>query len=283
MRLLNYFFIALLLLHTVDVYAKNKIFTVVIDPGHGGKDTGAVAKNGLREKDVVLSIARKLAKQLTKPHKIRVIMTRNSDVYLPLRTRMNIARKYNADLFIAVHADAYFNNEAKGMSVYALSQHGATNEATRWLVQQEKYSELGNIDFDNLHDKSRMLRSVLIDLAQTATIRDSIQIGNRVLASLNKVSHLHYQQVTQAPFCVLKSPDIPSILIETGYLSNAYEAGQLASVKYQDKIAAAISSGVQGYLTSSYHRVARVVQFSLHFLARANHAQPNSKTQSFIG
>lgn len=283
MRLLKYLFMALLMLHTLDVFAKNKLFTVVIDPGHGGKDTGAIGKNGVREKDVVLSISRKLAKKLTQPHKVRVMMTRNRDMYLPLRTRMNIARKYNADLFIAVHADAYFNNEAKGMSVYALSQHGATNEATRWLVQQEKYSELGNIDFDNLHDKSRMLRSVLIDLAQTATIRDSIQIGNRILASLNKVSHLHYQQVTMAPFCVLKSPDIPSILIETGYLSNAYEASQLSNVKYQDKVAAAIASGVHGYLSSSYHRVARVVQFSLHFLARANHAQPNSKTQSFIG
>lgn len=283
MRLLRYFFIAFLLLHTATVSAKNKIFTVVIDPGHGGKDTGAIGKNGLREKDVVLSISRKLARQLTQPHRIRVIMTRNRDVYLPLRTRMNIARKYNADLFIAVHADAYFNNDAKGMSVYVLSQHGATNEATRWLVQQEKYSELDNIDFDSLHDKSRMLRSVLIDLAQTATIRDSIQIGNRVLSSLNKVSHLHYKEVTQAPFCVLKSPDIPSILIETGFLSNPVEASQLANVVYQDKVARAISSGVQGYLSSSYHRFARVVQFSLHLMARAKHAQSNSKTKSSTG
>lgn len=191
-----------------------------------------------------------------------MVLTRSRDVYLPLRTRLGIARKYNADLFIAVHADAYFNRQAKGASVYALSQHGATSEAARWLVQQERYSELDRIDFDNLPDKSRMLRSVLIDLAQTATIRDSVMLGNRLLSALDDISALHYRHVTQAPFVVLKSPDIPSVLIETGFISNPAESARLKDPSYQDKLAAAIGRGVQTYLNTSYRLTAHVLQFS---------------------
>ncbi len=227
---------------------KSRVFTVVIDAGHGGKDTGAVSKNGVREKDVVLSIAKKMATKLEKIPGVRVLMTRKGDYYVPLRARLNIARKDPADLFIAVHADAYFTNNAIGASVYALSEHGATNEASRWLARQEHYSELDGIDFDRLPDRSRMVRSVLIDLSQTATIRDSMRLGNKVLGAMERVTPLHYRQVEQAPFMVLKSPDIPSILVETGFISNAHEAQKLADPAYQDQLAEAVCRGVRSYM-----------------------------------
>lgn len=224
------------------------VLTVVIDAGHGGKDSGAVGKNGVREKDVVLSIAKKLAIKLESIPGVRVLMTRKGDYYVPLRERLNLARRDTADLFIAVHADAYLNNDAIGASVYALSQHGATSEATRWLARQENYSEIGGIEFDHLTDQSRMVRSVLIDLSQTATIRDSLRLGSKVLGALHPVTPLHYRHVEQAPFVVLKSPDIPSILIETGFISNPREAQQLADPGYQNKLAQAVSDGVKNYI-----------------------------------
>ncbi len=224
------------------------VFTVVIDAGHGGKDTGAISKNGTREKDVVLAISKKLAAKLGKNPGVRVVLTRHGDYYIPLRGRLGIARHSSADLFIAVHADAYFNNVARGASVYALSSHGATNEASRWLAQQERYAEIDGIDFDSLPDQSKMVRSVLIDLSQTATIRDSLHLGNKVLDSLDRISKLHYRHVEQAPFVVLKSPDIPSILVETGFVSNPYEAAELASPSYQDKLADALARGVTTYI-----------------------------------
>lgn len=232
---------------------KKQIFTIVIDAGHGGKDAGAVGKSGLREKDVVLSIAKKVAEKLGKNKNIRVVMTRSGDYYVPLRARLNAARRGDADLFIAVHADAYFNNKASGASVYALSQHGATSEASRWLMQQEKYSELDGIKLDHLADRSRMVRSVLIDLAQTATIRDSLHLGNKVLDALDRISALHHTQVEQAPFVVLKSPDIPSILIETGFITNPVEEARLVDPRYQDKLASAITQGVQSYIRKYAH------------------------------
>jgi N-acetylmuramoyl-L-alanine amidase len=227
---------------------KAHIFTVVIDAGHGGKDSGAVGKNSIREKDVVLSIAIKMAAKLEKMQGVRVVMTRKGDYFVPLRTRLNIARKASADLFIAVHADAYFNNDAIGASVYALSQHGATNEASRWLAKQANYSEIDGIDLDHLSDHSRMVRSVLIDLSQTATIRDSLRLGNKVLDAVERVTPLHYRKVEQAPFVVLKSPDIPSILIETGFISNPHEAEQLSNSAYQNTLADALCSGVKTYI-----------------------------------
>jgi N-acetylmuramoyl-L-alanine amidase len=262
MRLIISFLVILCCICTVDACAKQSTYTIVIDPGHGGKDTGAIGKHGAREKDVVLQIAKKMAVKLKKIPGVTVILTRARDVYLPLRTRLHIARKYNADLFIAVHADAYFNHRAQGASVYALSQRGATSEAARWLVKQEKYAELDGIAFDDLPDQSRMLRSVLIDLAQTATIRDSVMLGNRLLSALDDISALHHRHVTQAPFVVLKSPDIPSVLIETGFISNPVEALRLKDPAYQDKLAAAISRGVQTYLNTSYRLTAHMLQFS---------------------
>ena len=228
--------------------AKSHLFTIVIDAGHGGKDPGAIGRSGLREKDVVLNIAKKIAERLEKNQGIRIVMTRSGDYYVPLRARLNTARRDDADLFIAVHADAYFNNKATGASVYALSQHGATSEASRWLMQQENHSEIDGIKFDNLSDRSRMVRSVLIDLSQTATIRDSLRLGNKVLDALDRISLLHHNQVEQAPFVVLKSPDIPSILIETGFITNPDEELRLFNPRYQDKLADAIAHGVQAYI-----------------------------------
>lgn len=231
---------------------KNPMFIVAIDAGHGGKDTGAIGQGGEREKNVVLAIAKKLAIDINRQPGMRAILTRNGDYYIPLRGRLNAARKAKADLFIAIHADGFFDDRAKGASVYAISQHGATSEAARWLAQKENYSELGNVSLNNLQDHSPVLRSVLIDMAQTATTQDSLNVGKEVLAQLDDISTLHYKRVEQAPFMVLKSPDIPSILIETGFISNPSEASKLMNAKYQEQLASAIKTGIQQYIRKSY-------------------------------
>lgn len=225
-----------------------KVITIVLDPGHGGKDTGAIGVNGIKEKTVVLAIAKKLAQQIKKQKNIRVVLTRSGDYFIPLRERLRIARKNNADLFIAIHADAHFDKEAEGVSVYALSERGATSEAARWLAQRENHSELDEVELDELQDDSKQLRAVLIDLAQTATIRDSVNLGAQVLSALDDISSLHYREVEQAPFVVLKSPDIPSILVETGFITNFKEEARLKSPAYQQKIANALWQGIDKYI-----------------------------------
>lgn len=222
-------------------------FTIVIDAGHGGVDTGARGAKGVTEKNIVLRIAKQLANKLNQEKNIRAVLTRDGDYFLPLRKRLAIARKYNADLFIAIHADAYFNASARGASVYALSQHGATSEAAHWLARQENYAELGQVALNDLQDKSPMLRSVLIDLAQTATIRDSLRLGSKMLAALNPITTLHYPRVEQAPFMVLKSPDIPSVLVETGFISNPEDAEKLLNLNYQQKLVKALALGILHY------------------------------------
>jgi N-acetylmuramoyl-L-alanine amidase len=226
-------------------------FTIVIDAGHGGFDSGAKGKGGRQEKHVVLSIAKKLAQAINREPNIRAVLTRDGDYFVPLRKRLNLARKGNADLFIAVHADAYFDRNARGASVYALSPHGASNEAARWLSKRDNYSELGEIELNKLQERSLALRALLIDLAQTETIKDSIRLGNAVLNALNQVSTLHTKQVGVAPFVVLKSPDIPSILIETGFMTHPEEAKRLADPKFQQKMALALWSGIKKYLNNS--------------------------------
>ena len=228
---------------------KRRPFIIIIDPGHGGKDVGAIGKNGTFEKNIVLFIARKLAREINLQPHFRAILTRQGDYYIPLRERLRLARSGRADLFIAIHADAYFNNRALGASVYALSQRGATTEAARWLAQQEKYPELDQVAFDQLKDHSHVLRSVLIDLAQTATIRDSLRLGNALLDQLDQVGSLHYSHVEQAPFVVLKSPDIPSVLIETGFITNPYEEKRLRTLVYQQQLALAIWRGIYSYVS----------------------------------
>lgn len=225
-----------------------KKFTIVIDPGHGGKDSGAIGRAGTKEKDVVLSIAKRLRKKLQSIPCVRVVLTRTKDVYVSLRGRLNTARKYDADLFVSVHADGFYNRKIRGASVYALSPRGATSEAARWLAQQENHSELSGISFSELSDNSKMLRSVLIDMAQTATIRDSLKLGNKMLNSLDAISKLHIKNVGQARFVVLKSPDIPSVLVETGFITNPYEERKLKSAQYQEKLATAMYKSVKWYV-----------------------------------
>lgn len=230
------------------VKSKPHIFTVVIDPGHGGKDYGALGENGSAEKHVVLAIAKKLAKKINQTANMRAILTRNGDYFIPLRERMKLAHKGNADLFVAIHADAFFNTKAHGASVYTLSEHGASSEASRWLAQRANYTELGGVELNALKDRSPMVRSVLIDLAQTATTRDSVLLGNKMLNALDKITPLHKLAVEQAPFMVLKSPDIPSVLVETGFISNPIEEKKLSDPNYQNAIAQALTHGINRYV-----------------------------------
>jgi N-acetylmuramoyl-L-alanine amidase len=227
---------------------KTAKFIVVIDAGHGGKDSGALGKRGSKEKNIVLSISKKLAAKINEQPRLCAVLTRNGDYFVPLRKRLQLARKGKADLFVAVHADAYFDNDATGVSVYALSQRGASNEAARWLAQQDNYSELGGVELNTLSDRDPVLRSVLVDLAQASTIQDSIRLGNHVLEALDDISSLHYKQVERAPFVVLKSPDIPSILVETGFITNPREEKRLLNPDYQDQVAQALMIGIKQYV-----------------------------------
>ncbi len=218
--------------------------TVLIDPGHGGKDPGAIGAHGIREKDVVLGISKELYKLIQKEPGMQAVMTRKGDYYISLRRRLRAARKDNADIFVAIHADAFKNARSSGSSVYALSLKGATSEAARWLAAKENYSELGGV---NLDGKGDVLRSVLIDLSQTATIGAGLQLGSDILSQLSHVAHLHHASVEQAAFVVLKSPDIPSVLVEAGFLSNPREASKLHSKAYQKKVAQAVMRGIREY------------------------------------
>ncbi len=217
---------------------------VVIDAGHGGKDPGASGPRGSKEKNVVLAISEDLYRDINATAGMRAVMTRNGDYYLTLRQRLQKARAANADIFIAVHADAYQNAQSRGASVYALSLKGASSEAARWLAAKENYSELGGVD---LSDKNDMLRSVLIDLSQTATISASLKLGDDILAQMGLFTSLHHVGVEQARFVVLKSPDIPSVLVETGFLSNSNEELKLRDAQYQQKVARALLKGVIAY------------------------------------
>lgn len=218
---------------------------IVIDPGHGGKDPGATGPRGIHEKNVVLAISKDLQADLNRTPGIHAYLTRKSDYYISLRERLRIARKDKADLFVAIHADAYRKRDARGASVYALSERGATSEAARWLAERENYSELGGVkDFS---DKSYMLRSVLLDLSQTVTITQSLRVGQLLLNKLKKMTLLHHDKVEQARFVVLKSPDIPSLLVESGFITNPYEERHLRSSKYQRQMARALAQGIISY------------------------------------
>jgi N-acetylmuramoyl-L-alanine amidase len=220
---------------------------VVLDPGHGGKDPGAMGQGRQAEKDITFAIANKLKYLINRQAGMRAVLTREGDYYVGLRERLQIARKHNADIFISIHADAFINKESNGASVFALSQRGATSEAARWLAEKENYSELGGVNLRNLDDQSGLVRTVLIDLSQTATIAASLQMGQNVLTQLNHLTHLHNHRVEQARFMVLKSPDIPSVLIETGFISNPREAANLKNVNYQTRLSQSIFQGLKQY------------------------------------
>lgn len=217
---------------------------VVIDPGHGGKDPGATGIGGHHEKDIVLSLGKILSAELNERAGYRAKLTRDADIFIPLRQRLSIAHRYHADLFIALHADTYKNGLAHGASVFALSEKGATSEMARSLADQDNHSEyFGHM----LIPKDRLIRSVLIDLAQTHSIGVSLLVGQSILHRLMPLTGLHEAKVEQAAFVVLKSPDIPSLLIEVGYLSNSAQEKQLLDPRYQHQIASAIVAGVVDY------------------------------------
>lgn len=217
---------------------------IVIDPGHGGKDSGAKGVNGTYEKNIVLAISKKLQQLIQQEPGMRAVLTRKGDYFISLRERLRIARKDKADLFIAIHADAFTNPNSSGASVFALSATGASSEAARWLAEKENYSELGGIP---LTDKSDLLRSVLIDLSQTGIISLSLQLGHYLLKDMGKIARLHHGSVEQARFVVLKSLDIPSVLVETGFISNAQEEQRLSDPIYQAQLAEALFKGIRNY------------------------------------
>lgn len=222
---------------------------VVVDPGHGGKDPGATGYHGTHEKNVVLAISRDIQRDINETPGFKAYLTRTGDYFVTLRGRLNIARQDKADMFVAIHADAYRDDSAQGVSVFALSERGATGEAARWLASRENQSELmGGVSLD---DKSDMLRSVLINLSQTATVQSSLQIGQDLTQNIGYFAQLHHgHRVEQAAFVVLKSPDIPSLLIETGFISNIYEEARLNNPAYQNRLAQAISQGICEYFKS---------------------------------
>jgi N-acetylmuramoyl-L-alanine amidase len=221
---------------------------VAIDAGHGGEDPGALGPRGAREKDVVLGIAKELQRQVNATKGYRAELTRTGDYFIPLRKRTEIARKKGADLFVSIHADAAPSSSAFGASVFALSDRGATSETARWLADSENRSDLiggaGNVSLD---DKDPMLAGVLLDLSMTASLSSSLNVGQKVLGNLGSVTSLHKRRVEQAGFMVLKSPDIPSILVETGFISNPNESVKLASSSHQQSLARSISSGIRQF------------------------------------
>jgi N-acetylmuramoyl-L-alanine amidase len=218
---------------------------IAIDAGHGGDDPGARGPRGTWEKDVVLQVAKVLAGQIDAEPGMRAVLTREGDYFLPLRKRMELARKHRADLFISVHADAFRDSRVRGSSVYVLSERGASSEHARWLAERENASDLiGGVNLDTRDD---VLKSVLLDLSQTASLEASIDVAERVLQGLKRVGAVHKRRVESASFAVLKSPDIPSILVETAYISNPEEESRLRSTSHQRVLAEAIVDGLRAY------------------------------------
>lgn len=220
---------------------------IAIDAGHGGEDPGARGYSGIYEKDIVLAIARRLQAMVDREPGMKSVMTRDGDYYLSLRKRTLKARDSRADLFVSIHADAFRDRSVRGSSLYVLSQNGATNEAARWLAEKENASDLiGGVSLD---DKDNLLASVLLDLSQTATLQASFEAGDAVLRNMRPVSTLHKHQVQQAGFVVLKSPDIPSILVETAFISNPQDEKKLRSPEHQEQVAGAIFGGIKDYFS----------------------------------
>jgi len=222
---------------------------VVIDPGHGGEDPGAIGQRGTCEKNVVLAIARKLKSRIDAEPGMRATLTRDDDYYVPLGTRVRKAQAVQADLFVSIHADAFRERSARGSSVFALSEHGATSAAAKWLAQKENAADL--IGGVNMDARDPVLARTLIDLSQTAQISDSLKVGRHVLDGIGTVNPLHRGAVEQAGFAVLKAPDIPSILVETAFISNPDEEQKLRSDRYQAQFAQSIHDGIKRYFASN--------------------------------
>ncbi|NML14683.1 N-acetylmuramoyl-L-alanine amidase [Azohydromonas caseinilytica] len=227
----------------------DRLIVVALDPGHGGEDPGAVGPSGLKEKDVVLSVARQLRDRLNAIPGMRAMLTRDDDFFVPLHERVNKARRVQADLFVSIHADAFFTPEARGASVFALSDKGASSAAARWMAQKENASDL--IGGTNLKNGDAHVMRALLDMSTTAQIKDSLKLGDEVLGQIGKVGRLHKRQVEQAGFAVLKAPDIPSILVETAFISNPEEERKLASADYQAELVQAVSTGIRRYFAKN--------------------------------
>jgi len=227
---------------------KKQKITIAIDAGHGGEDPGALGKKGTKEKDINLRISKKLKKLIDKHKDMKAILIRDKDYYVPLKGRVSKARKYKADIFVSIHADAFNKRSVSGSSVFALSERGASSAFAKFLANKENEADLiGGVSID---DKEPVLARTLLDLSQSATINDSLRLGNFVLQEIKKVNNLHKKRVEQAGFAVLKAPDIPSILVETAFLSNPQEEKNLNSNKFQDKLANAIFKGIEAYIKS---------------------------------
>ncbi len=226
-----------------------RIITVAIDPGHGGEDPGAMSKRGTYEKNITLAIARKLKAKIDAEPNMRAALTRNGDYFLSLPMRLEKARKLNADLFVSIHADAFVKPHARGSSVFTLSERGATSAAARWLAKKENDADL--IGGVNLDTKDPYLNKTLLDLSLSQTREDSHTLAREVLSEIGEINHLHKNNVEQAGFAVLKSPDIPSILVETAFISNPDEEKKLRNKVYQDKMAKAMLDGIKRYFSKN--------------------------------
>lgn len=225
-----------------------KKIIIAIDPGHGGEDPGAIGKRGTKEKDINMRISKKLKNLIDKQKNMKAVLIRDKDYYVPLKGRVSKARKYKADIFVSIHADAFNKRSVSGSSVFALSEKGASSAFAKFLANKENEADLiGGVSID---DKEPVLARTLLDLSQSATINDSLKLGSFVLREIKKVNNLHKKRVEQAGFAVLKAPDIPSILVETAFLSNPQEERNLNSNKFQNKIAKAIFKGIKGYINS---------------------------------
>ena len=232
----------------INKQPKPQPIIVAIDPGHGGEDPGALGKRGTKEKVVVMQISKKLKKLIDAEPNMKAVLIRNGDYFVPLATRVKKARAAKADIFVSIHADAFRKRSVSGSGVYALSDRGASSAFAKFLANQENEADLiGGVSID---DKDPILAKTLLDLSQSATINDSLRLGKQVLLEIKKVNNLHKKYVEQAGFAVLKAPDIPSILIETAFISNPEEEKNLRSTAFQNKLAKSILSGIKNYINT---------------------------------
>jgi N-acetylmuramoyl-L-alanine amidase len=223
----------------------DRLVIVALDPGHGGEDPGAIGPGGTREKDVVLQIAHRLRDRINQQPNMRAFLTRDSDFFVPLGTRVDKARRVQADLFISIHADAFFTARPQGASVFALSEKGATSSAARWMAAKENSADLvGGL---NVKAKDEQLQKAMLDMSTTAQINDSLKLGSAMVGEIGSVGKLHKATVQQAGFAVLKAPDIPSVLVETAFISNPDEEAKLRSEDYQNQLADALMRGISRY------------------------------------
>jgi N-acetylmuramoyl-L-alanine amidase len=222
---------------------------IALDPGHGGEDPGAIGPTGLKEKDVVLAIGRQLRDRLNAKPGVRVLMTRDADFFVPLGERVRKAQRVQADLFVSIHADAFFTPEARGASVFALSENGASSAAARWMAQRENAADLvGGV---NVKVRDAQVMRALLDMSTTAQIKDSMRVGGEVLSRIGTIGRLHRGKVEQASFAVLKAPDIPSILVETAFISNPEEEDKLRDEDYRHRIVEALYAGIDRYFAKN--------------------------------